>query len=157
MASSSKSRPEVEQIDLTKLNLQQLQQLKTEFESVSALVVYSHMTRSYHIFVPNYGHHPQDFGVRVTIYLSLVNVSGIFGYFSQRICNGRVLQWCGCCCSQRSGHDIRRCTDRTCGWMCVRVCAHINIVRCDLSMFFSCFAGIERVPGVIANIENCKE
>jgi len=33
MASSSKGRPEVEQIDLTKLNLQQLQQLKTEFES----------------------------------------------------------------------------------------------------------------------------
>lgn len=34
MASSSKGRPEVEQIDLTKLSLQQLQQLKTEFESV---------------------------------------------------------------------------------------------------------------------------
>lgn len=42
MASSSKSRPEVEQIDLTKLNIQQLQQLKTEFESVRA--VNKHMT-----------------------------------------------------------------------------------------------------------------
>lgn len=34
MAANNKVRPEVEQIDLTKLNLQQLQQLKTEFESV---------------------------------------------------------------------------------------------------------------------------
>lgn len=31
----AKSSSEVQQIDLTKLNLQQLQQLKNEFESVS--------------------------------------------------------------------------------------------------------------------------
>lgn len=31
---ASKSSSEVQQIDLTKLNLQQLQQLKNEFESV---------------------------------------------------------------------------------------------------------------------------
>lgn len=48
MASSNKARPEVEQIDLTKLNLQQLQQLKTEFESVCTILVLCvrrHMTK----------------------------------------------------------------------------------------------------------------
>lgn len=35
---SSRPTPEVQQIDLTKLNLQQLQQLKIEFESVQYII-----------------------------------------------------------------------------------------------------------------------
>lgn len=42
----AKSSSEVQQIDLTKLNLQQLQQLKNEFESVSGFGAFSGWTQS---------------------------------------------------------------------------------------------------------------
>lgn len=48
MASNTKSRPEVEQIDLTKLSLPQLQQLKTEFESVCVMNFFINFVSSTH-------------------------------------------------------------------------------------------------------------
>lgn len=46
---STRPTQEVQQIDLTKLNLQQLQQLKNEFESVHRIYIYIYMTNQKYI------------------------------------------------------------------------------------------------------------